>query len=96
MGQSRKSLFTTFSVFPKFAFANYDCTLFLEDQDMNLLLHMQPAFLKPPLLRNVGGGDIAIDKDVFEIHLNTFLCMCLTELKPAKNLFCTFFPFQEN
>lgn len=47
MRQPRKSLFTASSVSPKFAFANYDCIMFLEDQDMNLLLHMQAAALKP-------------------------------------------------
>lgn len=71
MRQSHKSLFTEPSVSPKFAFANYDCIMFLEDWDMKLLLHMQAASLKPPLLWNVGGGEIATDKDIFEIHLNT-------------------------
>lgn len=77
MRRSHKSLFTEFSVSPKFAFANYDCIMFLEDWDMKLLLHMQAASLKPPLLRNVGGGEIATDKDIFEIHLNTCSFICI-------------------
>lgn len=58
--------------------------MFLEDWEMNLLLHMQAALLKALLLKNVGGGGIATDKDIFEIHLNTFFCMFSTEFKPAK------------
>lgn len=62
MRQSHKSLFTESSVSPQFAFASYDCIMFLEDWDMNLLLHRQAASLKPPLLKNVGGGEIAMIK----------------------------------
>lgn len=93
MRQPHKSLFTEPSVSPKFVFANYDCIMFLEDWDMSLLLHMRAASLQPPLLRNVEGGEIVTDKDILEIHLNTFFYMCLTKPKPAKKLHLHFFSY---
>ena len=91
MRQSYKSLFTKSDVYPEFTFANYDCIISLADWHMNFLLHIQTASLKPPLFRSVGGGEIATDKVIFEIHLNTFFCMCLTELKLVKKITFAFF-----
>lgn len=91
MRQSPKSLFTESGVYPKFAFANYDCIVFLGDWHMNSLLHIQEASLKLPILRSVGRGQIATDEDIFEIHPNTFFCMCLMELKHAKRSHIHFF-----
>jgi hypothetical protein len=46
------------------------------------------------LLRNVG-GETATDKDIFEIHLNTF-CVVSTELKSTKKITLRIsFPLQE-
>ena len=91
MRQSHKSLFTKSDVYPEFSFANYDCIISLADWHMNLPLHIQTASLKPPLFRSVEGGEIATDKVIFEIHLNTFFCMCLTELKLGKKLLLPLF-----
>ena len=89
--QSHKSIFTKSDVYPEFAFANYDCIMSLADWHMNLLLHIQTTSLKPPLFRSVGRGEIATDKVIFEIHLNIFFCMCLTELKLEKKIILPLF-----
>lgn len=94
MKQTRKSLFTEFSISLKFALANSDCIMFLEDGDMNLLLYMRAASSKPLLLRMLGGREIASYKDIFEIHLNTFFSMCLTELNNCKGISFKKFVFQ--
>lgn len=91
MRQSYKSLFTKSDVYPEFTFASYDCIISLADWHMNFLSHIQTASLKPPLFRSVEGGEIATDKVIFEVHLNSLFCMCLTELKPGKKITFAFF-----